>query len=67
MNDSSGSHSVTRYLSGLARGNQEAISRIWERYFGQVLRLARRKLRSCPPFPLAGQGARSLLAGQGVR
>ena len=35
---------VTRWLEGLARGDDLAIQRIWDRYSDQLMRLARRKL-----------------------
>ena len=36
--------SVTRWLSQLAEGDELAVQRIWERYYEQLVRLARRKL-----------------------
>ncbi len=35
---------VTRWLSGLARGDASAAREIWQRYYEQLVRLARKKL-----------------------
>lgn len=35
---------VSRWLDGLARGDEEAIRRIFERYFNQLVHVARKKL-----------------------
>jgi RNA polymerase sigma factor (sigma-70 family) len=35
---------VTRWLSGLARGEDFAVEQIWRRYYDRLVRLARRKL-----------------------
>jgi RNA polymerase sigma factor (sigma-70 family) len=35
---------VTRWLAGLAQGDQSAIERIWQRYYQRLVRLARKKL-----------------------
>jgi len=43
------SDSITRWLFALRRGDSEAAHRLWDRYFKQLLRLARRNL---------GQGTR---------
>lgn len=48
MSDENHDHSVTEHLGGLIEGDQDAINRIWERYFGRVLQLARARLRDCP-------------------
>lgn len=48
MSEDSSQHSVTRYISGLVRGDEEAVNQIWEKYFGRLLNLARTKLQSCP-------------------
>lgn len=39
-----GDEEITRWLSGLARGDDAAVQRIWQQYYGQLVRLARRKL-----------------------
>jgi DNA-directed RNA polymerase specialized sigma24 family protein len=43
-----GEGSVTRWLGGLKAGDEEAASRIWERYFANLVRLARTRLRDAP-------------------
>ncbi|MFH1266297.1 MAG: ECF-type sigma factor [Planctomycetota bacterium] len=35
---------VTQWLAGLAEGDESAIQRIWEQYYGRLVRLARDKL-----------------------
>ena len=41
----SSTHSVTRWLEKLKAGDQQAANKLWDRYFGQLVRLARGKLR----------------------
>lgn len=41
-------HSVTEYLSDLVKGDPAAVEAIWQRYFGQLVSLARRKLKGSP-------------------
>jgi len=41
----SSSHSVTRWLEELKAGDSVAAQKLWERYFDQLVRLARGKLR----------------------
>jgi DNA-directed RNA polymerase specialized sigma24 family protein len=40
--------SVTRYLGGLKAGEAEAARVLWERYFADLVRLARARLRDAP-------------------
>jgi DNA-directed RNA polymerase specialized sigma24 family protein len=40
--------SVTRYLSGLKAGQAEAARALWQRYFADLARLARARLRDAP-------------------
>jgi DNA-directed RNA polymerase specialized sigma24 family protein len=40
--------SVTRFLSGLKAGEAEAVRALWERYFADLVRLARARLRAAP-------------------
>jgi DNA-directed RNA polymerase specialized sigma24 family protein len=40
-----GDGSVTRWVQGLKIGDPEATRRLWERYFGDLVRLARARLR----------------------
>ncbi len=40
--------SVTRHLGGLKAGDPDAASRLWERYFADLVRLARGHLRGAP-------------------
>lgn len=47
MSDDS-DQSVTRWISELRDGNQEAARQLWERYSDKVVRLARRKLAGFP-------------------
>ncbi len=35
-----GDEEITRWLSGLARGDDAAVQRIWQQYYGQLVRLA---------------------------
>jgi DNA-directed RNA polymerase specialized sigma24 family protein len=37
--------SVTQWLGRLKAGDRDAAQRLWERYFGELVRLARRRLR----------------------
>src|SRR5262245_32997096 len=41
----SSSQSVTQWLKQFMEGDQEAAERLWERYFAQLVKLARGKLR----------------------
>ena len=43
-----GPGSVTRYLGGLKAGEAEAARVLWERYFADLVRLARARLRDAP-------------------
>src|SRR5262249_16168581 len=40
--------SVTTWIEELRAGNRDAAQRLWERYFPQLVRLARRKLAGLP-------------------
>jgi DNA-directed RNA polymerase specialized sigma24 family protein len=40
--------SITRLLQGLKEGRPEAVAAIWDRYYQQVLAVARRRLRGGP-------------------
>jgi hypothetical protein len=40
--------SVSRWIHGLCRGDRLAIGRLWERYFDDMLRVARGRLRGAP-------------------
>jgi DNA-directed RNA polymerase specialized sigma24 family protein len=40
--------SVTRWIAGLRTGDDEAAQRIWERYYGRLVALARQKLQASP-------------------
>jgi RNA polymerase sigma factor (sigma-70 family) len=40
--------SVTRFLSGLKAGEADAVRALWERYFADLVRLARAHLRGAP-------------------
>src|SRR4051812_14399498 len=40
--------SVTRWLGDLKAGDQDAARRLWDRYFEQLVRLARSKRRGLP-------------------
>jgi RNA polymerase sigma factor (sigma-70 family) len=44
----SNDQSVTRWIADLRRGDDEAIRQLWDRYFQQVVRLARKKLGAAP-------------------
>jgi DNA-directed RNA polymerase specialized sigma24 family protein len=43
-----GEGSVTRWVGGLKAGDPEAARRLWERYFADLVRLARARLRDAP-------------------
>jgi hypothetical protein len=43
-----GDDSVTRWLAGVKVGDPVAVERVWHRYFGSLVRLARAHLRSAP-------------------
>jgi DNA-directed RNA polymerase specialized sigma24 family protein len=43
-----GGGSVTRWVGGLKAGDPEATRQIWERYFADLVRLARARLRDLP-------------------
>jgi DNA-directed RNA polymerase specialized sigma24 family protein len=43
-----GPGSITRYLGGLKAGEAEAARALWERYFADLVRLARARLRDAP-------------------
>jgi DNA-directed RNA polymerase specialized sigma24 family protein len=43
---SQGDGSVTRWLSDLKAGDSDAAQKLWERYFGSLVRLAHAKLRT---------------------
>jgi DNA-directed RNA polymerase specialized sigma24 family protein len=40
-----GEGSITRWMGGLEAGDAEATLRLWDRYFGDLVRLARNRLR----------------------
>ena len=40
--------SVTRFLGGLKAGESEAVRSLWQRYFADLVRLARSRLRDAP-------------------
>jgi RNA polymerase sigma factor (sigma-70 family) len=40
--------SVSRLLDGLVVGDEQAIQKLWERYFGRLVALARKKLADTP-------------------
>ena len=42
------SHSVTAWIDQLKLGDQEAATQIWERYFEQLVTVARSKLEGAP-------------------
>jgi DNA-directed RNA polymerase specialized sigma24 family protein len=46
-----GDGSVTRWIDGLKAGDPEAARRLWERYFADLVRLARARLRDAPRGP----------------
>src|SRR6185437_2028102 len=50
MTDESGQHSVTRWLRSLEAGDGGggAAEELWRRYFGDLVRLARARLRGAP-------------------
>jgi DNA-directed RNA polymerase specialized sigma24 family protein len=43
-----GEGSVTRWVGGLKAGDPEATRQLWERYFADLMRLARARLRDAP-------------------
>ena len=43
-----GEGSVTRWIGHLKQGSDDAARRLWERYFGQLVRLAHARLRDRP-------------------
>jgi RNA polymerase sigma factor (sigma-70 family) len=43
-----GDGSVTRWIDGLEQGDPEAARRLWQRYFEDLVRLARARLRDAP-------------------
>src|SRR4051794_17802216 len=45
---SAGEGSVTRWISDLKGGNQDAASRIWHRYFLSLVRMAEKRLNQVP-------------------
>src|SRR5437868_6100048 len=45
---SGGEGSVTRWIGGLKEGDPEAARRLWQRYFDDLVRLARARLRDAP-------------------
>jgi DNA-directed RNA polymerase specialized sigma24 family protein len=46
--DGDGEGSVTRWIGGLKAGDPEAARCLWERYFADLVRLARARLRDVP-------------------
>jgi DNA-directed RNA polymerase specialized sigma24 family protein len=46
--NSVGVGSVTRWIPGLQRGEQEAVQALWERYFEPMVRVAESRLRGAP-------------------
>jgi RNA polymerase sigma factor (sigma-70 family) len=44
----SGDGSVSRWINGLKAGEQEAAQSLWERYAGQLVSMARRRLGTAP-------------------
>ena len=42
------SHSVTVWLDQVKQGNDEAARRLWDRYFPDLVKLARRRLAGTP-------------------
>jgi DNA-directed RNA polymerase specialized sigma24 family protein len=43
-----GDRSVSGWIERLKAGDREAVAPVWERYFGRLVRLARRRLRAAP-------------------
>lgn len=41
-------HSVTHWLAELKEGDEDAANQLWERYYGQLVRLARQRLGKHP-------------------
>jgi DNA-directed RNA polymerase specialized sigma24 family protein len=48
--------SVTRFLGGLKTGEPEATRKLWERYFADLVRLARARLRDAPRLVADSKG-----------
>jgi DNA-directed RNA polymerase specialized sigma24 family protein len=48
MPDFDADRSVTAWLTGLRRGESQAAHQLWERYFDELTRVARRRLASTP-------------------
>lgn len=46
--DHSYEQSVTNWIHGLQEGNEEALEKLWERYFHRLTELAKGKLRNIP-------------------
>lgn len=46
--DGSGTESITRWLRSLETGDAKAAERLWGRYFEELIRLARARLRGAP-------------------
>lgn len=44
MTDPDPERSVTQWIRALKGGDEDAASRIWERFFGRVVQLARKRL-----------------------
>jgi RNA polymerase sigma factor (sigma-70 family) len=45
------SNSVTEWLEQLKAGDRDAAEKLWQRYFGSLVQVARRKLRRLPRLP----------------
>lgn len=43
-----GDQSVTRWIAGLKTGDDDAVRRVWQRYFELLVRVARNRLRGAP-------------------
>ena len=41
-------HSVTQWIHDLKAGDERAAQEIWERYYEQLVRYARKRLRAAP-------------------
>ncbi|MGE0759361.1 MAG: ECF-type sigma factor [Pirellulaceae bacterium] len=48
MNSDSSRSSVTEWLDGVKDGSDSAAPKIWERYVGQLVREANRRLKNPP-------------------
>jgi ECF sigma factor len=48
MNDEGGQQSVTRWIRSLEAGDRSAAGKLWSRYFEDLVRLARARLRGAP-------------------